>query len=613
MCGIVGIISKKNISRRDLFSISKDAERRGTDSSGIFFNSKEKIYLKRSNKSLTNLIKTSNFIQTNYFIGHSRLITNSLEENQPVQRGAIYVVHNGIVTNCDEIWKRINLKPHYKIDTESIAGITEYSINKNKKTHEKIYFKSIFKNITEYTNGTIACAILLPKLGKLLLYSNNGSLYFGEKNKQILFSSEKFILTKLSCKNITQIRKEGKIIEIPKNKKDPILFEKRNKRLNLIPKLGSSISQEKLLIYKQNDLKRCSRCILPETMPFITFDKNNVCNYCNNYRIRNKPKPKSQLNALLKNYLNKREENCIVPFSGGRDSSYALHLIVKELGLKPITYTYDWGMVTDLGRRNISRMSSILEVENIIVAANIETKRKNIKKNLKAWLKSPHLGMISLLTAGDKHFFKYIETVKKQTKINLNIWGINPLEVTHFKSGFLGIKPDFDEKRVYAHGLLKQINYQKLRFKEMLKNPLYFNSSLFDTLSGEYFRSFKKKTDYFHLYDFWKWDENLINQTLINKYDWELAPDTSTTWRIGDGTAAFYNYIYYKVAGFTEHDTFRSNQIREGDITREEALKLVKEENRPRYPNIKWYLDTINLDFEEVIKVINDITPINDL
>ena len=35
------------------------------------------------------------------------------------------------------------------------------------------------------------------------------------------------------------------------------------------------------------------------------------------------------------------------------------------------------------------------------------------------------------------------------------------------------------------------------------------------------------------------------------------------------GTAAFYNYIYYTLAGVSEHDTFRSNQIKEGQITRE--------------------------------------------
>jgi autotransporter-associated beta strand protein len=61
------------------------------------------------------------------------------------------------------------------------------------------------------------------------------------------------------------------------------------------------------------------------------------------------------------------------------------------------------------------------------------------------------------------------------------------------------------------------------------------------------------------------------------------------------------------VAGFTEHDTFRSNQIREGDLTREEALQLAEDENQPRYPNIKWYLDAIGFDFKSTIEVINRI------
>ena len=135
----------------------------------------------------------------------------------------------------------------------------------------------------------------------------------------------------------------------------------------------------------------------------------------------------------------------------------------------------------------------------------------------------------------------------------------------------------------------------------------YFNRSLWDTLSGEYHRSFTKKNDYFHLFDYWRWDEDLINSKLVNEYDWEIAPDTSTTWRIGDGTAAFYNYVYYTVAGFTEHDTFRSNQIREGQMSRERALELVHDENQPRYQNIRWYLDTLGMDFVDVIRVINKI------
>ena len=50
-------------------------------------------------------------------------------------------------------------------------------------------------------------------------------------------------------------------------------------------------------------------------------------------------------------------------------------------------------MITDLGRRNISRMCSKLGVENIIIADNI-SQRRNIARNLSAWLKSPHLGMV---------------------------------------------------------------------------------------------------------------------------------------------------------------------------------------------------------------------------
>ena len=65
-------------------------------------------------------------------------------------------------------------------------------------------------------------------------------------------------------------------------------------------------------------------------------------------------------------------------------------------------------------------------------------------------------------------------------------------------------------------------------------------------------------------------------KAILSLYDWEYAPDTTTSWRVGDGTAAFYNYVNYIMAGFTEHDTFRSNQIREGQISRDEALSLVE-------------------------------------
>jgi glutamine---fructose-6-phosphate transaminase (isomerizing) len=84
-----------------------------------------------------------------------------------------------------------------------------------------------------------------------------------------------------------------------------------------------------------------------------------------------------------------------------------------------------------------------------------------------------------------------------------------------------------------------------------------------------------------------------------------LATDTTSTWRIGDGTAAFYNYIYYNIAGFTENDGLRSNQIRQGVMTRERALELVKQENEPRWDSLQWYANTIGFSLNDALQVIS--------
>ena len=599
MCGIFGIVSSSTLLRDDLNRLIRRAEQRGRDSSGLLFYQNDHYQVSRADYAITRLVKEVEPYRSRIVMGHSRLITNGLTDNQPVVRDNIAVIHNGIIVNHEEIWPHIQQSPALQIDTEVINAIAAQHLVQGGAV------EGIAEAVLRLCRGVVACALVLPKLGKLCLFSNNGSLYTGHKAGCTYFASESFPLEEVGCDAIVQVR-DSVVLDIPATEKPMQVSDRAGRAGNLIPPLTFSASEERLLEYHPHNLQRCTRCILPSTMPFISFDSQGVCNYCRHYKPRNRPRPKEELFEVVAQYRRTEGNDCIVPFSGGRDSCYGLHLVVKELKMKPVTYTYDWGMVTDLGRRNISRMCAELGVENIIVADDIAKKRRNIRLNLQAWLKSPHLGMISILTAGDKHFFRHIETIKQQTGISLNLWGINPLEVTHFKAGFLGIPPNFEEKRVYSHGAMKQLRYQYLRLKAMLQSPGYFNSSLWDTLSGEYYRSFTKKTDYYHIFDYWRWDERLIEDTL-DQYDWERAPDTQTTWRIGDGTAAFYNYIYYTVAGFTEHDTFRSNQIREGDISRDEALALVQEENTPRYPNIKWYLDAVGLDFQEVIKVVNRI------
>lgn len=610
MCGIFGIRSN-NIDSEKLNSLVINSRRRGKDSSGIFSINKDlssSIY--KSNEDILKLKKKISLKDSYFIMGHSRLATNGDYYNQPVFRDEILVIHNGIIVNDEGLWEKISFKKKFEIDSEIIIGLTLEFLKQNgslKNLHEYI-----FSNVI----GSVSCVIYIRELQKAVLMSNNGSLFysFDSVTNDIIFSSEMKFFRDFNVENVAQLKNDSFVFELQSDTNDDVqlIQFKKERRLPLLPSFNHKNEEQALLEYKKVNLLRCKKCILPCTMPFITFNEDGVCNYCLNYRISNQPKPKENLLELVDRYRsNDSTSDCIVPFSGGRDSCMALHLIVKDLRLKPVTFTYDWGMVTDLGRRNISTFCSDLGVENIIFADDIALKRKYISNNLKAWLKNPDLGMISILTAGDKHFFRHINTVKKDTGIDLNIWGINPLETTHFKAGFLGVSPSFESTSVYNNGWMKQFIYQGLRFKSMLRSPGYFNSSIFDTLQGEFYRSIVKKNDYFHLFDYYRWDEEEIDGVLSG-YNWERAIDTSTSWRIGDGTAAFYNYIYYTVAGFTEHDTFRSNQIREGQISREKALALVEIENQPRYPNIKWYLDILGFDFKATISIVNGIPKLYD-
>ena len=652
---------------RDLIKkIALLSESRGKDSSGIAFRNEqsneidvikgdipisEMLKSKVFSEKLTSNIQT--FKQSNNFLafGHARLVTNGSQfnevNNQPVIKNDIVCIHNGIITNVKELWRdNPSLNREYQIDTEIIPALIRDKLNKGNSIEY-----SLKKSLDELI-GTYSLASCFADEDVFVLSTNNGSLYYiTDYENYFIFGSEEFFLRELdselklsecypnssinqltpNCSLLLDInefdfhdidnaikieveyclsKNENKydikkyIIENKKDRNevviDPSIYINRKKEKHLYDLLENNIDG----ITK---LKRCTKCLLPETFPFIEFDEKGECNFCKNYKKKNQSRPISELENLVEPYRRKNKPDCIIPFSGGRDSTYTLHVAKEVLGLNPIAFTYDWGMVTDLARRNIARVCGKLGVENILVSANMHWKRENIRKNITAWLKNPVLGMIPLFMAGDKYFFYYCNQVKKQTGIDLNIWGINHLENTEFKTGFAGLPPKFNKKRIYSLSLLNQMKLFGFVGKNIIKSPGYINQSMIDNLGSFAVRYIAPKKDYYHLFDYYKWDENEINTLLIQNYNWEMAIDTDSTWRIGDGTASFYNYIYYTVAGFSEFDTFRSNQIREGDLDRETALNLVNKENIARYETLRWYLEIVGLDFETVMKKVNEI------
>lgn len=602
MSAIFGFFSNKKIDKLQINSVIESAYLRGANTSSLLLSDDGFNYsLYKFNKSILETRKNIDSCH-NIIVGFSGLNASQSSEISPIIKEDLILFHDGIVNDI-------------KLDFQDLSECT-----KTNSYHILDSILDLFKNnndLNESINtvinslkGTLNCILLCPKLGKVFSFSNHGSLFFIKNDDGgVIFSSDKYSLTPFSSV-VEQIKGVKEFDLLEKTNDYNLIYNDFFPKKNIISK--SYILKDNPLIYKKHSLKRCNKCILPETMPFIKFDAYGVCNYCLSYKSKNNLKNKNDLMNLIEPYRKNSGYDCIVPFSGGRDSCYSLDIIVNELGLKPITYTYDWGMVTDVGRRNISLICGKYGVENIVIAADIRKKRLNVARNFNAWLKNPHLGMLNILSAGDKHFFRYVNIIKEKTGIDLNLWGVNPLEVTHFKTGFLGIEPDFERQKVYASGKMGQLRYHSKRLKEMVKSPGYFNGSLWDTYSGEYFRSFSKKKDYFHMFDYWQWSEDDVDKFLDNS-GWERASDTASTWRIGDGTAGIYNYIYYTLAGFTEHDTFRSNQIREGQITRDKALELIEVENQPCQDNLRWYLSSIDFDFNDTINFINSIERKHDL
>jgi len=643
MCGIFGFALLRphaldpegfNAALRRLFLLS---ESRGKEAAGIAIATPALIVVHKDSVSAGEMLKTTDYARAvshgaaPYFeggehciaaIGHARLVTNGLQaidaNNQPVWRDDVVIVHNGIVVNAHKLWSaNPDLHPKAEVDTEVIAAII------HKLTHSGLGAAAAMASVFQRIEGETSVAFFQQSGNLMCLGTNTGSVHFCHSSDRaaFFFASERSICEELTTGNdalpgfagakISQLRpNQGLTVALDTLLSHEFSLGQPLPRSQISLGLGTQRLIEDKASRIQNarmGLVRCSRCILPATMPFIAFDAEGVCNYCHNHKSW-KREDESLLEARLDAARSKTgSPDCVVAFSGGRDSSYGLHLLKAKYGMTPLTFSYDWGMVTDLGRRNQARMCGKLGVEHIWISADIRKKRDNIRRNVRAWLAKPDLGIIPLFMAGDKQFFWYANEMIKKTRIPLMVFCTNRYEQTDFKTGFLNIPPRpgrFNTPSTKQWSEKFELIYQYgTRFVE---NPRYLNGSIGDTLWA-FVSYYAINQDHLYLFDYTNWDEAEIDRTLISEYNWELADDTLCSWRIGDGTAPFYNYIYHTVAGFTEHDTFRSNQIRDGQIGREEGLRLVQRDNQPRWKSIREYCSLISVDFGDLVRSVDRV------
>ena len=114
---------------------------------------------------------------------------------------------------------------------------------------------------------------------------------------------------------------------------------------------------------------KCSRCLLPETHETIVFDQDGVCNVCLGIEIKNNEinwrEKKDQFLNIVENYRGKYDYDCIVPFSGGKDSTFTLLTLMQDYDLKPLVVSFDHGFMRPTVLNNRERTFKMLGVDHL--------------------------------------------------------------------------------------------------------------------------------------------------------------------------------------------------------------------------------------------------------
>lgn len=134
-------------------------------------------------------------------------------------------------------------------------------------------------------------------------------------------------------------------------------------------------------------LQYCTRCIMPETQEGISFDEMGICRACQSSEQKmriNWQQRRGQLEEILTEAKANAGDNydCIIPISGGKDSFFQLHVLVKEFGLKPLAVTFSHNWFSETGYYNLMLALETFNVDHIQFTPNRALVNKLAKKSI---------------------------------------------------------------------------------------------------------------------------------------------------------------------------------------------------------------------------------------
>lgn len=351
-------------------------------------------------------------------------------------------------------------------------------------------------------------------------------------------------------------------------------------------------------------LKYCKRCLYPDTKPQLEFNEDGICSACINYDRKSRidwSKKRQELQEILEKYKNKDSNNydCIIPVSGGKDSTFQTHFIKNECGLNPLVVNFHPLDQTELGRKNLENLKK-LGVDCIEFSPNPTVYQK--------------LARFGLVELGDFQWPEHIGifTIPVQIavryKIPLIIWGENPQfeygKPTDINKEYVLDKEWNEKNGGYFLDKIKPTDMTKYGFElNDLKPYLY--------PSDEGIRSVGVTGIFLGSYIKWDIFKQLeIVKKLGFQEDSEIREGTYDSWENLDVKfTSFHDYFKFLKFGFGRATDHASIEIRHGRMTRKEGLELVKKhEGKIPVKYLDEFLRDAKISHEQFIQICEKFT-----
>lgn len=329
-----------------------------------------------------------------------------------------------------------------------------------------------------------------------------------------------------------------------------------------------------------DNLNRCTRCGLPATVEGIAFDEMGICTACQSSEQKMKI-DWTERERQLCHILNEAKANangnydCIIPISGGKDSFFQLHVLVKQYGMNPLAVTFNHNWLSKTGYKNLMLALETFDVDHIQFtpsrAAVNALARESLKKiGDSCWHCHAGVGAFPLQVA-------------VKWNIPLLIWGESIAE----SSG----RASYDNPvRHFDREYFEKVS-AKVSPEEMCSTIPAINSSSFKTPSVEQCEAIGLRG--IHLGDFIFWDDERQMEFVRDTYGWHQTPMEGTykCYKSAECImAGVHDYTCYQKRGYGRGTVHAAQDVRAGLLTKEEGQALAAQKDAERPHALDFYL-----------------------